>query len=93
MYHSAGIDGSRSPFGFADAAIDALVERSWREQERAVRRQTLLDAQRLMIAARPMVQLFTSTAYASAWRYVRGLDPSLVGNLAQYNYGQWLDRG
>ncbi|MDP9236800.1 MAG: ABC transporter substrate-binding protein [Chloroflexota bacterium] len=92
MYHSAGIDGSRSPFGFADGAIDALVERSWREQDRSARRQTLLDAQRLMIAARPMVQLFTSTAYTSAWRYVRGLDPSLVGTLAQYNYGQWLDR-
>jgi peptide/nickel transport system substrate-binding protein len=91
MYHSAGIDGSSSPFGFADPRIDALVERSWREPDRTARRQTLLEAQRLMIAARPMIQLFTSTAYTSAWRQVRGLDPALVGSLAQYNYGLWLD--
>ncbi len=92
LYHSAGIDGTKSPFGFSDAGIEALVERSWREQDRDARRQTLLDAQRLMIQARPLIQLFTSKAYTSAWKYVRDRKPELRSSLAQYNYGQWLDQ-
>ena len=92
MYHSAGVDGTRSPFGFADAAIDRLLEQSWGEPDRAVRRHTLLEAQRLMLSARPMIQLFTNKAYTSAWRYVHGRKPGQTGSLAQYNYEQWLDR-
>jgi peptide/nickel transport system substrate-binding protein len=91
MYHSGGIDGAGSMFGFADPAIDALVERSWGEIDREQRRQTLLEAQRLMIAARPMIQLFTSTAYSTAWSYVRNRHPGVTGSMAQYNYEQWLD--
>ncbi len=92
MYHSGGIDGAGSMFGFADAAIDALVERSWGEMDRDGRRQTLLEAQRLMIAARPMIQLFTSTAYSTARSYVRNRRPGIAGSMAQYNYEQWLDQ-
>ncbi len=92
MYHSRGIDGTANMFGFADSAIDALVERSWTEQDRATRRQTLLEAQRLMLAARPMLQLFTNTAYSTAWTYVRNRRPGVTGSMAQYNYEQWLDR-
>lgn len=91
MYHSAGVDGTRSPFGFADAAIDRLLEQSWAERDRAVRRHTLLEAQRLMIRARPMIQLFTNKAYTSAWKHVQGRRPGLTGSMAQYNYEQWLD--
>lgn len=90
LYHSAGPDGAGSPFGFGDAAIDALVERSWGEQDRGVRRATLLEAQRLMLGARPMLQLFTSSGYTSAWSYVRDRRAGLPGSLAQYNYEQWL---
>jgi peptide/nickel transport system substrate-binding protein/glutathione transport system substrate-binding protein len=92
MYHSAGVDGTHSPFGFGDAAIDRLLEQSWGEPDRAVRRHTLLEAQRLMLNARPMIQLFTNKAYTSSWRYVQGRKPGLTGSLAQYNYEQWLDR-
>lgn len=91
MYHSGGIDGAGNMFGFADPAIDALIERSWGEMDRGERQQTLLDAQRLMIAARPMIQLFTSTAYSTAWSYVRNRRPGVAGSMAQYNYEQWLD--
>lgn len=92
MYHSGGIDGAGSMFGFSDSAIDALVERSWGEMDRDGRRQTLVDAQRLMIAARPMIQLFTSTAYSTARSYVRNRRPGVAGSMAQYNYEQWLDQ-
>ena len=92
MYHSGGVDGTQSPFGFADAGIDQLLEQSWSEPDRAIRRHTLLDAQRLMLDARPMIQLFTNKAYTSSWRYVQGRKPGLTGSLAQYNYEEWLDR-
>lgn len=92
MYHSGGIDGAGSMFGFSDPAIDALVERSWGQLDRGERRQTLLDAQRLMIAARPMIQLFTGTAYSTAWSYVHNRRPGVGGSMAQYNYEQWLDQ-
>ena len=92
LYHSGGIDGTGNMFGFADAAIDALVERSWSQADRAERQQTLLDAQRLMLSARPMIQLFTSTAYSTAWSYVRNRQPGVAGSMAQYNYEQWLDQ-
>ena len=92
MYHSGGVDGTQSPFGFADAAVDRLLEESWGEPDGAVRRHTLLEAQRLMIDARPMIQLFTNKAYTSAWRYVQGRQPGLTGSMAHYNYEQWLDR-
>ena len=59
--------------------------------DRGERQQTLLDAQRLMIVARPMIQLFTSTAYSTAWSYVRNRRPGIAGSMAQYNYEQWLD--
>lgn len=91
LYHSAGVDGTRNPFGFADPQIDALVERSWTEGERDQRRRTLIEAQRLMVDARPMIQLFTNKAYTSAWRYVRGRRSGVSGSTAQYNYEQWID--
>lgn len=90
FYHSGGPDGNGSPFGFSDGAIDQLVERSWGETDSASRQKTLLDAQRLMISARPMIQLFTSTGYSTAWKSVRNRHAELVGSAAQYNYEQWL---
>jgi len=92
MYHSRGPYGAGNAFGFADAGIDALLERSWTEIDRDRRRATLLDAQRQMLRARPLLHLFTNTAYAAAWLYVRDRHPELPGSLAQYNYAQWLDR-
>jgi peptide/nickel transport system substrate-binding protein len=90
FFHSKGIAGAGNMFGFADAAIDALVERSWGEAERETRRETLLEAQRLMLSARPMLQLFTSTGYTSAWGYVRDRDRTRLGSMAQYYYLQSL---
>ena len=89
FFYSKGIDGSSNVFGFGDAAIDALVERSWSEIAEA-RRDTLLEAQRLMLAARPMLQLFTGTGYSSAWSYVRNRDRTRLGSMEQYHYQQWL---
>jgi peptide/nickel transport system substrate-binding protein len=90
FYHSAGPDGTTSPFGFRDGDIDRLVERSWGETDSARRQATLLEAQRLMLAARPMIQLFAGTGYTAAWRAVENRRPGLLGSLAQYNYEQWL---
>ena len=90
FYHSRGPDDTANPFGFADPGIDALVERSWGERDRETRRATLLDAQRKMIDARPMIQLFTSRGYSTSWRNVRNRKPELSGSLAQYNYEQWI---
>ncbi len=90
FYHSAGPDGTSSPFGFSSGDIDRLVERSWGEKDRATRQQTLLEAQKLMLTARPMIQLLTNVGYTSAWDYVRNRREGLVGSLAQYNYEQWL---
>src|SRR6185295_16897990 len=91
FYHSQGPDGSGNPFGFADPAIDALLERAWAEADRPARSDLLIQAQRLMIAARPMLQLFTSRAYASGWDNVHDWQHSAPGSLAQYDYGQWVD--
>jgi peptide/nickel transport system substrate-binding protein len=90
LFHSAGIDGTGNQFGFSDPDIDRLVERSWGETDRDVRRETLLSAQRAMMSARTMLQLFTGVGYAATWRYVQGRPDDLPGSLAQYAYGQWL---
>ena len=90
FFHSAGPDATGSPFAFGDATIDALVERSWGEDDRARRQATVREAQRLMINARPMLQLYTTTGYQAAWRQVQNLRPGLPGSLAHYNYEQWL---
>lgn len=90
FYHSSGPDGGGSPFAFSDGTIDRLIERSWAETDRASRQKTLLEAQRLMLFARPMIQLFTSTGYSTAWKSVRNRHPELIGSAAQYNYEQWL---
>lgn len=90
FYHSAGPDGAGSPFGYADGTLDTLIERSWGEPDRTTRQRTLLDAQRMMLYARPMIQLFTSTGFSTAWKHVRNRHPELIGSAAQYNYEQWL---
>lgn len=92
MYHSGGIDATRNMFGFSDPTIDMLVERSWSQVNRGERQQTLIEAQRLMIDARPMIQLFTSIEYSTAWSYVRNRHRGVTGSMAQYNYEQWLDK-
>ncbi len=90
FYHSAGPDGASSTFGYADGTLDSLIERSWGETNRAARQRTLLEAQRMMLYARPMIQLFTSTGFSTAWSNVRNRHPELIGSAAQYNYEQWL---
>ncbi len=91
LYHSGGGDGTGNPFGFKDLAIDALIERSWGETDRAARQEAVLRAQRQMIEARPLVHLFTGTAYTAARSYVRESGLELPGSLARYHYAQWLD--
>ncbi|HZP58152.1 MAG TPA: ABC transporter substrate-binding protein [Dehalococcoidia bacterium] len=92
-YHSGGVDGSANQFGFSDAELDGLIERSWGESDRDARRRTLLDAQRGMQRSRAMLQLFTGTQYRAAWGYVRNRRPDLLGPLAQEHAGLWLDEG
>lgn len=91
LYHSAGGDGMGNQFGFKDLAIDALIERSWGETDRAARQGAVLRAQRQMIEARTMLHLFTGTAYTAARSYVRDSGLELPGSLSRYHYAQWLD--
>jgi peptide/nickel transport system substrate-binding protein len=91
LYHTGGPEGGGNPFGFSAPAIDWLVEKSWAEQDRAQRQSTLLEAQRLMIEARPMVHLYSGSAYTVAREYVRDSGLGLPGSLARYAYRQWLD--
>jgi peptide/nickel transport system substrate-binding protein len=91
LYHSGGLSGERNPFRFEDAEIDRLVERSWAEFERPVRRRTLLEAQRLMLRARPVLPLFAGVGYTSAWPRVRGRRPEDPPSLQQYNHELWLE--
>lgn len=91
MLHSGGPDGTTSPFHFRDDALDRLVERSWGERDRATRRDTVVEAQRLALEARPLVHLFAGVSYAAAWQYVRDWRPELPGSLAFYDTAMSLD--
>ncbi len=90
FFHSRGPDGIGNPMAFADGTTDSVIERSWGELDREQRRKTVQEAQRLMIFQRPMLELFTGVGYSAAWDRVRNRRPGLTGNLAQYNYEQWL---
>ena len=90
-FHSLGIDGTGSAFGFSDPAIDRLIERSWETRDRDARRDLVRDAQRLMIDARPVVQLFSGMSYSAAWGYVHGHQPDLPGSLGLYYHHEALD--
>lgn len=91
-YHSAGVDGTGSALGFADAGIDGLVERAWGEPDRTARRDIVLDAQRAMVAARPMLPLFSGIGYAAVRGHVQGTRPGLTGSSGARYTGQWLTR-
>jgi peptide/nickel transport system substrate-binding protein len=91
LYHTGGTEGTGNVFGFSSPAIDWLVERSWAEEDRETRRATVLEAQRLMVEARPMVHLFSGFAYTVAREYVRDSGLDLPGSLGRYAYRQWLD--
>lgn len=90
FFHSAGPDGSGNPFAFIDGTVDTLVERSWGESDRGQRRETILEAQRIMMAGRPILQLYAGAGYSASWESVRNRRPGLPGSLAQYNYEQWI---
>ena len=91
FYHSAGPDGVANPFAFADGSVDAAIERSWGERDRDLRRDAILDAQRIGMRGRPILQLFTGMTFSAARSRVQNRKPELYGSLAQYNYDQWLD--
>lgn len=90
-YHSAGPDGVANPFAFADGSVDAAIERSWGERDRDLRRDAILDAQRIGMRGRPILQLVTGMTFSAARSRVQNRKPELYGSLAQYNYDQWLD--
>lgn len=90
FFHSRGPDGTGNPFAFSDSNLDALVERSWTEQDPDVAGATALEVQRSALEARPMLPLFTAGAYSAAWSQVQNRRPGLLGSLAQFNYEQWL---
>jgi ABC-type transport system substrate-binding protein len=89
-HHSSGPTGAGNSFAFRDAAVDAQIERAWREPEREQRRVAVLEAQRLLLAARPCLPLFTGTSYTASRSYVRDGGFELPGSLARYHYRQWL---
>jgi peptide/nickel transport system substrate-binding protein len=91
FFHSGGVDANGNMFALHDAGIDALVERSWGEDNRAGRRTTLLAAQRLMLGSRAMLQLFTNAGYNATWDSIQDRGESLIGSLAQYHVGQWIE--
>jgi ABC-type transport system substrate-binding protein len=90
LYHSAGVGPEGNQFGFADAAIDRLIERAWGEEDRDARREIVREAQRLMVDARPMLHLIAANAYDAAHEYVRNSGVDIPGILASYHYQQWL---
>lgn len=90
FYHSRGPDGTASPFAFGDGEMDALIERSWGEPDKTAAASTIQEVQRKALEARPMLPLFTASAYSAAWKQVENRRPGLLGSLAQYNYEQWL---
>jgi peptide/nickel transport system substrate-binding protein len=90
FYHSAGPDGVANPFAFADGSVDAAIERAWGERDRDLRRNAILEAQRIGMRGRPVLQLFTGMTFSAARSRVRNRKPELFGSLAQYNYEQWL---
>jgi peptide/nickel transport system substrate-binding protein len=91
LYHSVGPDATGSPFGFADDAIDRLIERSWGEFDREERRETLLDAQRRILGALPALQLFAGMGWTTARSHVRDWRADTPGSFAHYVHSQWLD--
>jgi peptide/nickel transport system substrate-binding protein len=93
LYHSSGGGAETNPFGFGDPGIDRLIERSWREASREERRETILEAQRLMIEARALIHLFAPNEYAAAHGYVGDSGIDLPGSLARYHFRQWLGAG
>ena len=91
MYHARGPEDTNSPFAFSDPEINALIERSWGEAAREQRRDTLLQAQRLMIERRPLVQLISPVGHTAWHDYVRDMPEGLPGSLRQFYARQWLD--
>jgi peptide/nickel transport system substrate-binding protein len=91
LYHSRGPEDTTSPFAFQDPEIDALVERSWGEADREQRRDTLIEAQRLMFARRPLVQLISPVGYTVWHDHVNDMPEALPGSLRQFYARQWLD--
>ncbi len=89
--HSRGPAGNGNPFGLSDPAIDRMIDESSGQFDRSERQRTILGAQRLMVASRAMLQLFTSNGYSASWEYVQGREAGVIGAMAQYNYGLWLN--
>jgi ABC-type oligopeptide transport system substrate-binding subunit len=90
LYHSGGGNAEGNQFGFNDPALDRLIERAWQEDDREARRETVLEAQRMMLDARPMLHLIASNAYDAAHAYVRDSGVAIPAVLANYHYRQWL---
>jgi hypothetical protein len=88
LHHSGG---AGNPFGFRDAAIDAAIERTWGEEDRTARRETVLDVQRSLLEMRPQAHLFARRAYSAVRPYVRDSGLELPASLARYHYLQSLD--
>lgn len=91
FYHSAGLEGGGNPFAYADGSVDAAIERSWGETDRERRQAAVLEAQRIGLRGRHILQLFTGMTFSAGRSRVRNRRPELFGSLAQYNYEQWID--
>jgi peptide/nickel transport system substrate-binding protein len=91
FYHSGGPEGVGNPFAYADGSVDAVIERSWGENDRQRRQADILEAQRIGLRGRHILQLFTGMTFSAARSRVRNRRPELFGSLAQYNYEQWID--
>ena len=91
-YYSLGTTDVGSWFGYGNSEIDELIVKSWGQFDREERRDTLLEAQRLMLQEHgPMLNIYTGLEYSSAWGFVKNWRPELPGTLAEYNYEYWLD--
>ncbi len=90
LYHSRGAEGTGNPFGYTNAAVDALIERSWSEIDREQRRETVRVAQRLMVEDRSIIHLYSGIGFSAVREYVRDSGLELPGSLQRAHYAQWL---
>lgn len=91
-FHSKGVPSTESWHHYANPDVDALIERHWGEFDENVRRATLLELQRLILAEHgPMLNLYTGKNRAAYWSYLKDWKRELPGSMQQYVYDNWLD--
>ena len=92
-FHSTGVPATESWHHYNNPQVDALIERHWIEFDEEVRRETLLELQRLILSEHgPMLNLYTGKLRAAYWSYLNNWQRELPGSMRQYVYDNWLEK-